>query len=451
MIKNIPSFVKNITIEPAFLLYTATYVIAELTGINLFIQKKCRVNITSEPDLSTPCDEEKQGIVFASEMITYLRFTMLFLCTLYGAIAMCWSDEAGRRRRPLIFLPIIGLILQSVCGCFHSYYWTWDPFYGALCNVICEVISGGIPLMTFASQAYVCDVSEVKSRTMRLGVFSAARTLGDLCGFGSAGFILRRFGFFYTHFICFVLCLVTLILAVSFVKDVSVQVEKKRHFWQQINFLQIFSSFKVVFKKSLGGKRYIVAMLLIIYIMVFFSTQGENSVQYLFLRYKFHWDERDYSSYVIYRYIGVILGSVFCSVVLSKLLKLHDGVIGTLAAFWDTLAAFGYLFASQNWHLYVVPLFDVFHGAVLSVSLSFFSKYYAPDELGRLICVVGVLGLVIPVCYPAYSTIFRETLDFFPSAYFVLSIAINIIVVFLYISTYFLSEKLNQHESTRNE
>ncbi|XP_065210837.1 probable peptidoglycan muropeptide transporter SLC46 [Planococcus citri] len=306
-------------------------------------------------------------------------------------------------------------------------------------------------MITSACQAYVCDASEVKSRTMRLGFFQAARTLGDLVGFGSAGFILRRFGFFYTYLICVVLSVVTLILAWAFVKDTSVPVEKKPHFWQRFNVMHICTSFNVIFKKSLGSKRYIAAILLIIYTMVFFCTQGENSVQYLFLRYKFHWDERDYSAYVIYRYIGVILGSVFCSVVLSKLLKLHDGMIGTMAAFWDTIAAFGYLFASQNWHLYVVPLFDVFHGTVLSVSLSFFSKYYAPDEFGRLTCVLAVLGLVIPACYPAYSTIFRKTMDFFPSAYFTLSIAVNVIVIVLYILAYFLSVKLNQQESPRNE
>ncbi|XP_065210848.1 probable peptidoglycan muropeptide transporter SLC46 [Planococcus citri] len=436
MCKNLSNFIKHLTIEPALFLYTAVFVIVELTCLNLLIQKKCRFNVTSEPDLNTVCDNEKQGIIYATEMMTYFRFIMYFLSTLYAALAMSWSDEAGRRRRPLIFLPIIGLIFQSLCGCLQSYFWTWDPFNSALWNVILEVIGGGIPLMNISGQAYVCEVSDVKSRTMRMGLYSAARTLGDLIGFGSSGFMLRKFGFFYTYLICFILSIITLALGLIFVKDVSVRVEEKRHFWQAFNLMRIVDSFKIVFKKSLGKRRTIVVALLAAYILVFFSTLGENSVQYLFLRYKFHWNERDYSLYVIYRFIAVFVGSVISSIVLSKLWKMHDGVIGIISGLWDMIAAFGYLFATQNWHLYVVPLFDIFHVTALSVSISFFSKFYEADEIGRLSCVLGVLTLLIAGCHPTYYGFFQSTLDFFPSAYFTLSIVINIIVILLYLRMY---------------
>ncbi|XP_065210836.1 proton-coupled folate transporter-like [Planococcus citri] len=447
MIKNVSRFVKNVTVEPAVLLSMAAFVVVELTGVNLLIQKKCRFNATSEPDLSTPCDDEKQGIVFASGIMSYLRFIMYFLILLYAALAMSWSDGAGRCRKPLIMLPMLGLMGQSLCGCLHSYFWTWDPFKSALWNVIIEVACGGIILMIVASQAHLCDVSDVASRTMRLGLFSATKTAGDLAGFGSAGFVLRKFGFFYTYLICFVLSTVALVLAWVFVEDASVHVERKAHFCRVFNVMRIVDSFKIVFKKSLKSRRIIIVMLIGINVLVYFSVQGENSVQYLFLRHKFHWNEQDYSLYVIYRYIGVIIGNVFCSIVLSKLLKLHDAVIGALAGVWDTVAAVGYLFANQNWHLFVVPLFDVFHGAVLSVMMSFFSKFYEINELGRLSSVLLISSLVVPSCYPAYNIIFLKTLDFFPSAYFMLSIVINVMILLLYLSSYFLNKKLNKQES----
>lgn len=46
------------------------------------------------------------------------------------------------------------------------------------------------------------------------------------------------------------------------------------------------------------------------------------------------------------------------SVILSKLLKLHDAVIGIIAAFWDTLAVVAYLLATENWQLYLSKLSD---------------------------------------------------------------------------------------------
>ncbi|XP_065210846.1 probable peptidoglycan muropeptide transporter SLC46 [Planococcus citri] len=441
MLKNYSNIVKLITVEPAYFLYWTVYVIIDATNTNLLLQKKCRLSTISEPDLNTPCDNEKQGVVYATEINSFYRFIMLFFCLTCSIFAASWSDLAGRRRRPLIFLPIVGQIFQSLFGCLHSYFWHWIPWTAMLSNVVMEMLTGGISMIIFGVQMYICDVSSMESRTMRLGFLSATRTLADLLGYGGSGFILHCVGFFYTYLMCFILSVASLILALVFVKDISVQVDGKLQFTSVFNVMKIVDSFEAVFKKSLGHKRLVVLVLLIIYTLVFFTTQGENGILYLFLRYKFHWDEREYSSYVLYRYIGVIIGSMFCSIVLSRLLKVHDGMIGILAGICNTVAVFGYLFADQNWHLYVVPLFHIFHGAALSVSLSFLSKYYESDELGRLNSVLGIFGLIIPACHPIYNGIFQYTIDVYPSAFFLLSVCLNVVITLLYCASYYLSRK----------
>lgn len=47
----------------------------------------------------------------------------------------------------------------------------------------------------------------------------------------------------------------------------------------------------------------------------------------------------------------IFLGTLFCSIILSKTFKIHDGVIGSFAAFWSTLQAVSYLFANKTWQL----------------------------------------------------------------------------------------------------
>ncbi|XP_065210847.1 probable peptidoglycan muropeptide transporter SLC46 [Planococcus citri] len=449
--KNFASFFKMITVEPTFLLYWAVYVIIDATNTNLLLQKKCRLSAISEPDLNTACDDEKKGVLFATEMNSFYRFLMLFICKFCAVFAVSWSDLAGRRRRPLILLPVIGQIIQAMFGCLHSYFWYWDPLTAMLSNIVIEMMTGGITLIIFGAQMYVCDVSSMESRTMRLGFLSATRTLADLLGYGGSGFILRSIGFFYTYLVCFTVSVISLILALALVKNISTPVDEKPRILDVFNVMKIVDSFKLIFKKSLGHKRMIVFVLLVIYTSVFFTTQGENGILYLFLRYKFHWDERKYSSYVFYRYIGVIMGSIFCSVVLSKILKVHDGIIGVFAGLFDTIAVLGYLFANQNWHLYIVPLFDIFHGTALSVSLSFMSKNYESHELGRLNSVIGIFGLIVPACHPIYNGIFEKTLDVFPSAFFLLSISLDTIVVFLYCVTYYVSRKLEIREKVITE
>ncbi len=44
---------------------------------------------------------------------------------------------------------------------------------------------------------------------------------------------------------------------------------------------------------------------------------------------------------------------------MSKMLKIHDGLIGVFAGFWDTIAVIAYLCANQSWMLYFSKLFLV--------------------------------------------------------------------------------------------
>ncbi|XP_065210828.1 probable peptidoglycan muropeptide transporter SLC46 isoform X2 [Planococcus citri] len=216
--------------------------------------------------------------------------------------------------------------------------------------------------------------------------------------------------------------------------------------WNFFNLMRIVDSFKVVFSKDVGKNRIVVLMLVIIFTLVFFTTQGEKDILYLFLRGKFKWQEKQFSFYVIYRYTGVIIGSMFCSIVMSKYLNMHDGLIGIISGTMDTIAAIGYLIASEEWHLYVVPLFDVFHGTAMTVSVSFYSKYYKNDEFGRLNSVVGIFALIMPASRPAYNVIFQKTLDYFPSALFLLSVVLDVVIVLLYCASYTLSKKLEKQK-----
>lgn len=277
MAQHLNRIIKDITVEPASFFYFTTYIILDAVNTNLFLQKACRFNTTVEPDLNTPCDDEKKGVLFASVINSNYRFVMMTSCIIYTMLATCWSDEAGRRRRPLIFLPIIGQLLQGISGCINSYFWQWIPMTAVLSDMVFEVLGGGVVLMAIATQIYICDVSDTQSRTMRLGLLLAVKTSCLLFGSGSAGFLMRSYGFFYTYLLCSAFSTVSLILALILVKDVSVPAQRTHSFWQFFNLLRLADSFKVVFKKSLGRKRFVVMILLTIYVVVFFTTQGKDT------------------------------------------------------------------------------------------------------------------------------------------------------------------------------
>lgn len=265
----------HVTVEPTLFFYLISYSIVEVANTNLLLQKSCRYNTTSEPDLTTQCDDEKKGIVYASKMNSIFRFAVIFICILYSILATCWSDEAGRRRRPLIYLPVIAMIFQSLSGCVHSYFWHWAPFSAVLSDSVFEVISGG-PVMTITiSHMYICDLSSTESRTMRMGIISAVKMTSRLIADGATGFILRRFGFFSTYLTCTILAMISFLFGLIFIKDISVPIQKKKSCWRYFTFTQISNSFKIVFKKSLGQKRIVVFLLLIISLFMCFLTYGK--------------------------------------------------------------------------------------------------------------------------------------------------------------------------------
>ncbi|XP_065210872.1 proton-coupled folate transporter-like [Planococcus citri] len=437
-----PTWLRYITVEPALIFFAISHILCDFLNTNLYLQKSCRDDKTREPDLNTFCDDERRGITYVSWINTNFVCYKMILTVLCAALVTSWSDEAGRRRRPLILLPIAGQILESASGCVQSYFWHWSPIDAVVSNFIIHVLFGGMTLFGIGCYVYICETSSFENRTMRLGIISAIKMVCTPVTNGFAGFVFRQIGFLHCYLLCLMFSLISMLYAVTFIRDTSVPIKTTSTVWKSFNLCKLPENFKVVFKKSLGQKRIIVGILLMIQVLVVFATEGEKSIFYLYFRYGFKWDERTYGYYIAYKLVGVIVGTIFCSVILSRVYKIHDGLIGAFAGFWDTIAVLCYLNADQTWQLYTIPLLDIFHGAAKDAYGSFLSKFYSDDEFGRLSSVIMTFGLIVPICHPIYNTVFRSTMDYFPSAFFMISAIVDVLVCFLYGCTYVLSKKM---------
>lgn len=271
---NAYKFIENITVEPALFFYFLAFILIDVIDTNLYLQKACRFNATTEPNLDIPCDDEKQGVLFVSTLNSNYRFYEMTSMLILVTLLMCWSDDAGKKRKILIILPILGMIAQSINGCLQSYFWYWPPLSAALTDMVVQVISGGFILMLFSTQVYVCDVSSTADRTMRIGILVAIKTICSPIGNGMAGFLIRSVGFFNSFSLCLLLATASLASAILLVKDVAVPMQNKASIWSLFKLTRVLDSFKVTFKKSLGKKRIIVLLLLLVHTVVLFSTEG---------------------------------------------------------------------------------------------------------------------------------------------------------------------------------
>ncbi|XP_065217146.1 uncharacterized protein LOC135843253 [Planococcus citri] len=101
-----------------------------------------------------------------------------------------------------------------------------------------------------------------------------------------------------------------------------------------------------------------------------------------------------------------------------------------------------------SWIPDMVTVLDVFHGCVVALSVSFMSKYYKANELGRLQAVNSAFSLLFPFAFPAYNAIFQSTLDGFPSSFCFLSIVMDLGIIICFCVSYSFSKKIATKKST---
>lgn len=190
-----------------------------------------------------------------------MSMTMMIIFTV---LASSWSDKAGRRRRPLIMIPLCGLFLAVSTGCFFSYFWTIPVKTVVLVEVIIHGLTGGRLMMVFSSQLYICDITNEKNRTTRFGILHGINIIAIPIGSGIVGYMMRYLGFFNSFLICTGLSTIAIMLAVVLMEDTSVPVEEKMSFWHTLNPTRVYESFSIIFKKRAYSKRKIIIVLLAI-------------------------------------------------------------------------------------------------------------------------------------------------------------------------------------------
>ena len=269
-------FWRHVTVEPAyFLAYLATGIM-EFLNVNLYLQKACRFDQFSQPDLSTECDDENRGEKFIAEVymnsITVTSVVALIICMSLTT----YSDLAGKKRKPFVIRPIFGLLLQSAWAMLQSYFWHWPPLLGVVLNAVLPDLCGGwITVMIFCI-LLIYDKTGTNNRHLGLTAIVCLRSLATLIGKGVSGHMLRAVGFFYSFAICSLLLMLALACAFVFIpQDKSDKVEHRLSLRQIFSLEKTYESLKMVLfpDKSLKHKMAI-RLLMLLSALVYFQLTG---------------------------------------------------------------------------------------------------------------------------------------------------------------------------------
>lgn len=171
-----------------------------------------------------------------------------------------WSDSHGKRRRPLILLPVIGQILTDSLCILNVYFWKWPPEIAALFEAVTPGLFGSRNMFWVGVIAYISDNSPIALRTLKYGVINATYTIASLIGTGSAGFVNVRLGFYGAFLVPILLNAAALAVVAFFVQDSSQPYDKNVAWLKPASFIK---SYVNVFK---GKQKYYTVTLLAVMI-----------------------------------------------------------------------------------------------------------------------------------------------------------------------------------------
>ncbi|XP_026676926.1 uncharacterized protein LOC103505946 [Diaphorina citri] len=473
----------NAALEKTILLSMISLAISENCSINLMFQKACDKEASSPIYLGKMCPNEKAA---QTETTSYnISKSMIYslLVSLVLMYAGTWSDSHGKRRKPLVVIPLIGQLITDVANVICSNIWTISGYTVAILNGLLPGITGGRLLLFTGAVCYISDTTGVEIRTFRIGILAALYFIATPIGDSLSGVLSVRYGFEFVFTLCIVLNILALINCIHFMLDSSEDFDDNH---VESFCVQIVDNFRVVTKKRPNRSRLIVVLALIASPLVRSPMIGESSVLYLFVRYKFGWNEADYGFYAAFQLIGLFIG--------KKLLKRGNNVIATcndinlglfkqasegyqnfqkdiqkkadesagasiLSPLVSKLNAVGSMIDRSN-HV----LFNGAHAGIDTLAghtrnnlnvikpyvkdmskskkyqaqssvicSSILSKHVEPHEVGKISSVKGFLESIAPfLATPLYNFVYMHTIDYLPSAFYIVSVifGLPIFVIF---------------------
>jgi len=450
-------FLKKISVEPSIALNALGYSLVGVQVATLYIQKTCRVgsyffgNQTFSADVCNNLfngsfDEEQkivQSVTAKVEIVTQILQTIPMV--IFALFLGPWSDSAGRKM--LILLPLIGKSVSVLTYLVNIYFFD-ELVVEFLWLETFSSYFGGWTLIYVGAYGYIADTTSEKSRTLRIvvmdGVGSVAETIGGVLNgylFAALGF----YGSFGASLACYILAVtVTFFLVQN--RKAALEAEKKPRI---LSFRNVLDAFKVLFKPRPGSLRHIIIILVICFQLNMFAGMGAWTIDYLYVRRKFDWNDEGtivtfFSQLNAFKSGVNLFGFFIILPIFVKVFKLHDITIATLAVVSGTIKYLIYCFSNNKNMLYAIlgaGLMDTLFTQPVRSSLS---KLAGTADIGKVFAAVGALQALMGFASPVFNIIYVHTLDSFIGTVYLVTTGICVIIIALLIYCYFF---LNSEEA----
>ncbi|KAL0125340.1 hypothetical protein PUN28_004466 [Cardiocondyla obscurior] len=368
----------NITVEPMVACYVIPSVLSQLATQNLILEKACRVNLAYSDEVcsaltarnTTGYEAEETAVQqMVARMQTWKTPLQSALPTMLILFMGAWSDRTGLRK-PCMLLPIIGEFFSSVTLIACTYWFYELPMEVVVLESVWPALTGGWFTMFMGIFSYIADITTVESRTLRIGAANVFLSLGVPIGMALSGILYTKLGFygvFSIAMVCYVLSFVYGLVVIKEPPRVIAERSRKKSLPPEgkkrtslcafvldfFSLKHIEETFRVAFKKGAHNRQKRVIVLMVIVMVVIGPLYGEMAVLYLYMRYRYNWNEVTFSMFSTFGMVTNLIGTAISVGIFSHILKIDDAIVGIMSCTSKILASFVYAFATSAWMVYV--------------------------------------------------------------------------------------------------
>ncbi|RXG72776.1 hypothetical protein Avbf_01600 [Armadillidium vulgare] len=156
----------------------------------------------------------------------------------------------------------------------------------------------------------------------------------------------------------------------------------------------------------------------------------------MFTQKALDWDYDQYSHYGTVSSLFTVIGALVIVPIITMMTDLQDAAIGLLGSLSRASERIVYAFAtnpSEGWLMYLGGIISLASPLCPIAIRSLISKL-AIEDVGQVYSVMAVGESLLPfVTAPVYNSIYQATLEVYPGAFYVVSVAVNICMALCFV------------------
>eukprot|EP00106_Octopus_bimaculoides_P011183 XP_014778625.1 PREDICTED: solute carrier family 46 member 3-like isoform X2 [Octopus bimaculoides] len=422
-------------VEPLLFLYMFTQFMNATVFQNLLYSRICLQNfnasICSVLSNGSFVSEENYVQGQTSKWILYCNIVLLIPSTFVSFFFGPFSDKVSRKI--VIILPIIGNVLLF-CVCALVSYFENTPLGYILLGYFLSGILGGYIGMLMAILSYATHVTDVKFRTIRIGIVESMIFFAGTIGVFLSGILLKYIGFVWVYVLMAGCCIVAIIYCIIIIEDINTSGESV--------YKNLLTIFKIQHLKDLisfitkprnSDVRIVLFLSITVIGVMMFLIMGEMDINLLYLRHS------PISATIIEVGYFVAIESAVRGVslvvllpLLKKFLNPNDFFLCIAGLISRAAASITLSLIRVKRLIYFVPFISLFLGFSSVAMRGVCSSFVLKEEQGKLFTIISCLqNITSLIASLSFNEIYSATVAIDPGICYYGSAGISILLVCL--------------------